>query len=259
MPRPKVAVVTGGSRGIGFAICERLCAAGTRVAVGASTEEAAVAAAGRLRTAGGEAVPFWGDVSVEGVAESAIETAVGSWGGLDIWINNAAIIGVSAIADETAEQWDRMMAVNLRGTFLGCRAAARVLTEQGTGGRILNASSVSGRRGGPLTGTYAAGKAGVIALTQSLAAELGAHAITVNVYCPGNVTSTSMWETVDRRISEIDGSPAGTAMAESVAGQAIARSGTEQEVAALVHFLASDEASFITGSCYVIDGGALRG
>ena len=126
-------------------------------------------------------------------------------GRLDIWIKIAAMIEVGEIAETSAADWDRVVMVNLRGVFLGCRTAAGFLKRQGQGGRILNASSVSGMRGGALVGAYAASKAGVIGLTQSLAAELGPHAITVNAYCPGNVTSTRMWEVVDRGIAHIEG------------------------------------------------------
>ena len=226
--------------------------------VGGSSEPTATAAAERLRTTGADVQPFWGDVGEEGVAERALAAALAAWGRLDVWINNAAIIEVGEIAETSAADWDRVLAVNLRGVFLGCRTAAGFLKRQGQGGRILNASSVSGMRGGALVGAYAASKAGVIGLTQSLAAELGPHAITVNAYCPGNVTSTRMWEVVDRGIARIEGGAAGDAIAASIANQSIPRSGTEHEVAAVVEFLASEQASFVTGACYVVDGGALR-
>ena len=170
-------------------------------------------------------------------------------------VNNAATIVIESIIDHTLEQFDRVLAVNLRGTFLGARAAARQMIAQGKGGRIINASSAAGRRGGPLTSAYSASKAGVIALTQSLAVELAPHDITVNAYCPGNVTSTPMWDYIDETMVTLNGMAPGEEKDAFVAAQPISRSGTVEEVAAVVGFLASEEASFVTGSSYSVDGG----
>ena len=249
----RVALVTGGSAGIGRAICQRLANDGYNVAIHSRSVERSTIVA---REIGDErALPLAGDVADEPTCDEAVAATVARFGRLDVMVNNAATIVIESIIDHTLEQFDRVLAVNLRGTFLGARAAARQMIAQGKGGRIINASSAAGRRGGPLTSAYSASKAGVIALTQNLAVELAPHDITVNAYCPGNVTSTPMWDYIDETMVTLNGMAPGEAKDAFVAAQPISRSGTVEEVAAVVGFLASEEASFVTGSSYSVDGG----
>jgi 3-oxoacyl-[acyl-carrier protein] reductase len=231
----KAALVTGGGRGIGEAICRRLAAAGARVAVfdrdPANAERVAAAV-------GGTALA--GDVT----SEEDIARALAQAGPLDILVNNAGITGKAArIWDLTRGDLESVLAVNLVGPFLWCRAAVPGMLQR-RHGRIINVASIAGKEGNPTLGPYSASKAGLIALTKSLAKEVaGQGDITINAVSPA-VIATPILEglpqaTIDYMVSRIP----------------IGRTGRADEVAALVHYLASAEASFTTGQCYDISGG----
>ncbi|HEV2034231.1 MAG TPA: glucose 1-dehydrogenase [Candidatus Dormibacteraeota bacterium] len=256
--RGRVAIVTGGARGLGRAVAERLAREGAAVCIMSLREESAQAAAQEIASKFGTTIAVRGDVAVEEDMRSCVQRTVSAFGRLDIMVNNAGTIAVDSVTDTSVEQWDRVIATNLRGTFLGCREAARQMIRQGDGGRILNCSSGAGRRGNGLIASYAASKFGIIGLTQSLAVELAKHRITVNAYCPGHVTSTPMWDYLAQRFSELNGvTPAD--VKNGVAHEApLDRVGTPEEIAGLVAYLASDEASFVTGESVLIDGGLTR-
>lgn len=231
----RVAVVTGGGQGIGEAICRRLAAAGARVGV---FDRDAGNARKVAEAIGG--VPLAGDVT----SEADIGKAIQAMGPIDILVNNAGIAGKAARLWELARSdWESVLAVNLIGPVLWCKAVIPGMLERQYG-RIVNIASIAGKEGNPTLGPYSASKAAVICFTKSLAKEVvGQGDITVNSISPA-VIATPILEglpqtTIDYMVSKI---PMG-------------RTGRAEEVAALVHFLASSEASFTTGQCYDISGG----
>ena len=233
------ALVIGAARGIGAAVAERFTEEGARVAVADTLVEEGRATAERL---GGVFVEA--DVSDPAGAEQAVATAVEAHGGLNILVQNAGIYPWTLIEKTSAEEWDRVMAVNLRGTFLAAKAALGPMREAG-GGRMVFTSSITGPKvTSPGHGHYSATKAGINGFIKAAALEFASYGITVNGVEPGNILTSGM--KAHRSQGFIDG------MAASVP---LGRLGDPRDVANAFLFLASDEAAYITGTTIVVDGG----
>ena len=249
----KVALVTGAGSGIGAAAAERLARAGARVAALGRTEDELQKVVDRIKGAGGDARVVLADVADAGQVRRAVEDTVAAWGRLDVLFANAGINGVWAPLEELdPEEWDRTLAINLRGTFLTVKYAVPHLKRRG--GAVVITSSVNGTRIFSNTGAsaYATSKAGQVAFCKMAALELAKHRVRVNVICPGGI-ETEIDENTEKRGVEREKEPV-----EFPAGKiplTDGKPGTAAQVAELVLFLASDASSHITGTEMWIDGG----
>jgi meso-butanediol dehydrogenase/(S,S)-butanediol dehydrogenase/diacetyl reductase len=252
----KTVVVTGGNKGIGFAIAERFGAEGANLVI-ASIETQVDAAARSLREAGMQALPVVCDVADREAVVALYDKAESEFGRVDVSIQNAGIITIAEVEDLTEEAWDATMNVNTKGVFLCCQEAIRRMRKSGKGGRLINTASGQAREGFIYTPHYAASKFGVMGLTQSLAKEVAEEGITVNAICPGIIQS-DMWDYNDRVWGKMLGDYGpGELMAAWVENIPMKRSGTGKDVAGLVAFLASEDAAYITGQSINVDGGLI--
>jgi 3-oxoacyl-[acyl-carrier protein] reductase len=238
----RVAVVTGAARGLGAAIAERLVADGYKVAFADLNLEGARAAAA---ASGDDAFAVEVDIRRLESVERCLAAVVDRYAGVDVWVNNAALTIARPFFAIDPDEWDNVVATNLRGTYYGCRVAGLHMRERG-GGRIINLASIAGQRGASTNGVhYAATKAGIVAITRFAAGELAQSKVTVNAIAPAAIEGPSVAAVPAEQVA---------AMVKTIP---VGRLGRPEEVAALVAFLASDDAGFVTGATYDINGGML--
>jgi len=237
------ALVTGGSRGIGRAICMELGRHGAKVAVNYQTNEAmAEQVAAEIVAAGGEAFAVGGDVADPAAAAAIVKQTVDRFGSLDILVNNAGITRDGLLMRMSEADWDDVQNTNLRGTFLVTKAAMRPML-RAKNGRIINIASVVGVMGNAGQANYAAAKAGMIGFTRAVAREVASRGITVNAIAPGFIQT------------DITATMTGAQVAAVMGQVPLGRIANPEDVAPLVAFLAGDGANYITGQCIHVDGG----
>ena len=239
----KVAIVTGAGKGLGWAIAERLAKDGAHLVLAEMDRASGEEKAAILRKTGREALALPTDVSLWPDVENMVEKTLARFKRIDILVNNAGILGpYFPVMEYPEDVWDRVMAVNLKGTFLCCKAVLPFMKERRSG-KIVSLASVAGKEGNANMAPYAASKAAIMALTKTLGKEMAAYNVQVNCVSPALIETDMAREmTPEQRALLISKIPVG-------------RLGKLEEVAAVVKFLVSDESSFVTGQCYDISGG----
>ncbi len=243
--KDKVAIVTGGSRGIGETVCAYLAQADANVVVADIDLDGAVKVAERLRTGGSKSIGVETDVAKSDQVSSLVEKTLREFGRLDIMVNNAGVDSYVGVQNMSKEEWDRVMDINLWGVFSGCKYASEPMKKQ-KGGKIVNVSSMNAKTGGIFSGmNYSASKAGVWALTKSFAKLLAPYGINVNAICPGQVDTPMFRKFTEEQIATLK------------RAVPLGRVGLPQDIAGAVLFLASDLSQFVTGIALDVNGGEL--
>ncbi len=244
----KVALVTGAGSGIGRATARLFAKEGAKVAVVDWIESNAIQTASSIEAEGGDAIVIVADVSKAADAEQMVNKTVGRWGGLDIIYNNAGIGPVNLVHTMPEEEWDRVLGINLKGVFLGCKYALPELMKRG--GVVLSTASVSGLEGTNGLPHYCASKAGIIALTKVIAMDYAQYGVRANCICPGGI-NTALNESYRPK------DPEGLKHWQNATSNAhlLGRQGEPEEIARAALFLCCEDSSFITGQAIAVDGG----
>lgn len=255
--KDKVAIVTGGAMGIGLGIVQRLCEAGAKVVIADMDEVAAEESAKKMAEAGHQAVAIKTDVSDETSVKGMVAGTVQQYGSVDILVNNAGIYPNEPMAEMSSVDFDKVIAVNLRGVFLCTKAVSDKMIEQNKGGKIINITSIDALHpSGIGLSHYDASKHGVWGFTKNIALELASHQIWVNAVAPGGVATPGV-----KKSQEKIGLPAGVdpeaAVKAFLSGIPMKRMGEPDDIGKVVLFLASDMSSYMTGTQIVVDGGFL--
>ncbi len=284
----KVAIVTGAGQGIGQGVALRLAAEGAAVVIADYNASTAAETGVEIQVAGGTALPYAVNIADVGAVQTMVDDVVAHLGRIDILVNNAGVVQTKPLLDLDEIDWDRVIDVNQRGTFFVLQAVARQMIRQlpealrsGAGvadllssqldqraaeaattnetlaasyGKIVNFSSIAGRRGRPLSTHYAATKAAIISITQSAALALAPYRINVNAVCPG-IVPTPMWTQIDQDRAHLFGAKEGEAMAAFIQQVPLKRAATPEDLAGVVAFLCSADADYITGQAINVDGG----
>lgn len=246
LPSPCNAIVTGAGQGMGYAVAHNLAAGGARLVVNDLNFDTAETTTSHLQSIGAEAIAVQADVTDSNAVKKLVEQATNWFGPVHILVNSAGILYPTPVIDIEEKEWDHVINVNLKGTFLCCQAVLPSMRST-SWGRIINFSSTAGKNVSTIGGAhYTASKAGVLGFTRHLAREVAVYGITVNAVCPGLIDTEMVQTTIDKAHKKT--------YAESFP---IARLGRPEEVADLVTFLASDQAAYITGASLDINGGDL--
>ena len=247
----KVAIVTGGARGIGEAIVRAYAAEGAHVVVADIEIGKAEELAAEL---GGRALAVRLDVRDSASIANAISTTVAKLGGIDILVNNAAIFDMGPILEVSESSFDRQFAVNVKGLFFTLQGVAAEMVKQGRGGKIINMASQAGRRGEALVAVYCATKAAAISITQSAGLALIKHGINVNAVAPG-VVDTPMWDQVDALFARYEGLPIGEKKRQVGVAVPAGRMGRPDDYRGVAVFLASSDSDYVVAQTLNVDGG----
>ena len=247
----KVALVTGGAKGIGAAICRRYAEEGARVAVADIADDEASAL---VKEIGGGAFAVHLNVADRTSIDAAVEQVVATAGQIDILVNNAAIFDMAPFLEISEASYERQFAVNVKGLLFVSQTVARHMVDQGQGGKIVNFASQAGRRGEALVGVYCASKAAVISLTQSMGLGLIQYGINVNGIAPG-VVDTPMWDQVDALFAKYEGLQPGEKKRQVGSAVPYGRMGRPEDMVGAAVFLASADADYVVAQTLNVDGG----
>ncbi len=249
----RVAIVTGGAKGIGKEIAVNLSREGAAVVIADLDREAAEQAAQEILASGRRAIAVAVDVADEKSVKGMVDRAIEAFGKIDILVNSAGYISIAAPTELQGKEWDRVMSINAKGVFLCCKAVARHMMERAYG-KILNISSQASKLGYPFEVHYSAAKAAVNGFTRSLASYLAGYSINVNAICPGSI-ETEMNKKVTEETAQLLGVSFEDKWRDTVKNTPLKRKGTVKDVADVAVFLVSDRASFLTGQAINVTGG----